>query len=118
VDGRRGEGFGRTGRARCANPKWIGGVMRHGWKGAFGIAATVDYLFAFAATTDAVRDAHFDALYDAYLVDDAVRDFMAEANPDALRETAARFQEALDRRLWRPRRNDAHDRLRQLMEPS
>ena len=51
--------------------------MRHGYKGAFEIAATVDYLFAFAATTDAVGDHHFDALYDAYLGDDAVRDFIA-----------------------------------------
>ncbi len=37
-------------RARAANPKWLAGVMRHGYKGAFEIAATVDYLFAFAAT--------------------------------------------------------------------
>jgi cobaltochelatase CobN len=48
-------------RGRAANPKWIEGVKRHGYKGAFEMAATVDYLFAFAATTGAVRDAHFDA---------------------------------------------------------
>ena len=57
-------------RGRAANPKWIAGVMRHGYKGAFEIAATVDYLFAFAATTGAVDDHHFDPLFDAYLADD------------------------------------------------
>ena len=65
--------------------------MRHGYKGAFEIAATVDYLFAFAATARVVDDHHFDALYDAYLADDRVRDFMAEANPAALREIAERL---------------------------
>ena len=74
-------------RGRAANPRWIAGVMRHGYKGAAEIAATVDYLFAFAATSRAVDDAHFDALYEAYLADDAVRGFMAEHNPAALAET-------------------------------
>ena len=64
-------------RARVVNPKWIAGVMRHGYKGAFELAATVDYLFAFAATARCVRDHHFDAVFDAYVSDDTVRDFMA-----------------------------------------
>ena len=86
--------------------------MRHGYKGAFEIAATVDYLFAFAATSRVVEDHHFDALYDAYLTDDEVRDFIERHNPAALQEIAERFQEAVDRGLWRPRANDVHDRLR------
>ena len=56
------EEIGRVVRGRVVNPKWIAGVMRHGYKGAFEIAATVDYLFAFAATTGAVRDHHFEAV--------------------------------------------------------
>jgi cobaltochelatase CobN len=79
--------------------------MRHGYKGAAEIAATVDYLFAFAATARAVDDAHFDALYDAYLGDAAVRDFIASHNPAALAEITARFEEAVARGLWHPRRN-------------
>ncbi|MSO80768.1 MAG: cobaltochelatase subunit CobN [Alphaproteobacteria bacterium] len=98
-------------RARAANPKWIAGVMRHGYKGAFEMAATVDYLFAFAATTGAVRDDQFDRVYAAYLEDDAVRDFIADSNPAALREMAQRFLEAIDRALWTPRANSARDRL-------
>ncbi|MGD9539027.1 MAG: cobaltochelatase subunit CobN [Alphaproteobacteria bacterium] len=106
----------RTVRARASNPKWIAGVMRHGYKGAFEIAATVDYLFAFAATTDAVKDHQFDALYDAYMADEAVRGFMASHNPDALAETARRFLEALRRGLWRPRSNAAYDLLTRLSQ--
>jgi cobaltochelatase CobN len=64
----------RVVRGRGANPKWIAGVMRHGYKGAFEIAATVDYLFGFAASTDAVGNHHFDQLFSAYLEDDDVRD--------------------------------------------
>ncbi|MEE4451150.1 cobaltochelatase subunit CobN [Novosphingobium resinovorum] len=99
--------IGRIVRGRVTNPKWIAGVMRHGYKGAFEIAASVDYLFAFAATTSAVKDHHFDAVHAAFIEDEAVRDFMAQANPAALRETAARLAEALERGLWKPRKNSA-----------
>jgi cobaltochelatase CobN len=108
------EEIGRIVRARAANPKWLAGVMRHGYKGACEIAATVDYLFAFAATARVVEDHHFDALYEAYLADDAVRGFIAEANPAALREIADRFQEALERGLWRPASNSVHRQLEDL----
>ncbi|WP_336968525.1 cobaltochelatase subunit CobN [Sphingobium aromaticiconvertens] len=99
--------IGRVVRARVTNPKWIAGVMRHGYKGAFEIAASVDYLFAFAATTHAVRDHHFDAVHAAFIEDEDVRAFMSEVNPAALRETAARLAEALERGLWKPKSNSA-----------
>jgi len=99
--------IGRVVRARVTNPKWIAGVMRHGYKGAFEIAASVDYLFAFAATTRAVQDHHFDAVHAAFIEDEAVRAFLADSNPAALRETAARLAEALERGLWKPKSNSA-----------
>ena len=108
------EEIARVVRARVVNPKWIAGVMRHGYKGAFEMAATVDYMFAFAATTGAVADHHFDAVYDAYLDDHHICDFIAENNPAALREIAERLIEAQDRGLWQPRSNVSYDRLVQL----
>ena len=99
------EELARIVRGRAANPRWIQGVMRHGYKGAAEIAATVDYLFAFAATARVVDDRHFALLYDAYLGDPAVREFMERHNPAALAETTARFREAIERGLWRPVRN-------------
>ncbi|MBC7583291.1 MAG: cobaltochelatase subunit CobN, partial [Tardiphaga sp.] len=104
----------RVVRGRAANPKWIAGVMRHGYKGAFEIAATVDYLFGFAASTDAVANHHFDQLFSAYLENDDARDSMQDANPAALRETAARFTEAIRRGMWTPRSNRAADLLAEL----
>ncbi|MCP3054883.1 cobaltochelatase subunit CobN [Aurantimonas marianensis] len=105
------EEIGRVVRARVVNPKWIAGIMRHGYKGAFEIAATVDYLFAFSATTGAVRDHHFDAVYQAFVADDDVRAFMLENNPNAYREMSDRLAEAIDRGLWSPRSNSARAHL-------
>jgi cobaltochelatase CobN len=108
------EEIGRVVRGRVVNPKWIEGIMRHGYKGAFEIAATVDYLFAFAATTGAVGNHHFEAVYQAFVVDQRVRDFMAEKNPAALREMRERLLEAIDRKLWIPRSNSARFDLESL----
>ncbi|UWQ22544.1 cobaltochelatase subunit CobN [Jannaschia sp. W003] len=105
------EEIGRVVRSRVVNPKWIAGVMRHGYKGAFEIAATVDYLFAFAATTGAVRDHHFDLVHAAVLEDEAVRGFIAEHNAPALADIEARLREAVERGLWRPRSNSVRVRL-------
>ena len=103
--------IGRVVRARVVNPKWIAGVKRHGYKGAFEIAATVDYLFAFAATTGAVKSHHFDLVYDAMIADDETRDFIDQVNPAALKDIAERLEEAIDRGLWQPRSNSARTRL-------
>src|SRR5207245_9750097 len=84
------EEIGRVVRGRAANPRWIAGVMRHGYKGAAEIAATVDYLFAFAATARAVDDSHFDVLYDAYLGDPAVHDFLGARHPAEPPDTRSR----------------------------
>jgi cobaltochelatase CobN len=108
------EEIGRVVRSRAVNPKWIAGVMRHGYKGAFEIAATVDYLFGFAAAAACVDDHHFDAVYAAYVLDDEVRGFMADVNPAALREMSAKLLEAMARGLWRPRSNSAHAVLSEL----
>jgi cobaltochelatase CobN len=105
------EEIARVVRARVVNPKWIEGVMRHGYKGAFEMAATVDYLFAFAATTDCVADHHFDLVFDAYLADEEVRAFIERHNPAALKEIAERLLEAQERDLWRSKSNAAHGRL-------
>ncbi|WP_137702681.1 cobaltochelatase subunit CobN [Marimonas lutisalis] len=107
----------RVVRYRVVNPKWIEGVRRHGYKGAFEIAATVDYLFAFAATTGTVKNHHFDMVEAAFLEDDETRQFIADHNAPALREIADRLQEAIDRGLWQPRSNSARARISQLTAP-
>lgn len=110
------EEIGRVVRARVVNPKWIEGVMRHGYKGAFEITATVDYMFAFAATTGAVRDHHFEAVYQAFILDERVRDFMADKNAPAQKELAERLIEAIDRGLWTPKSNSAKFTLSEMVD--
>lgn len=109
------EEIARVVRGRAANPKWIAGVKRHGYKGAFEIAATVDYLFAFAATTGLVRGHQFDALYDAYLADGDTRAFLEANNPAGAREIAERFREAIRRGLWHPKANSTTDLLDRML---
>ncbi|HHI70048.1 MAG TPA: cobaltochelatase subunit CobN, partial [Rhodobacteraceae bacterium] len=108
--------IGRVVRSRVVNPKWIEGVKRHGYKGAFEMAATVDYLFAFAATTGAVRGHHFDLVHAAFLEDNETRDFIAEHNAPALREIAQRLNEAIERGLWVPKSNSARVLLSELAQ--
>ncbi len=109
------EEISRVVRARVVNPKWIAGVMRHGYKGAFEMTATLDYMFAFAATTGAVKNHHFDLAYEAFIADDNVREFMAGSNPHALKEMAERFLEAMERGLWTAKSNSAKFELEGLL---
>ncbi len=106
--------IGRVIHSRVVNPKWIDGVKRHGYKGAFEMAATVDYLFAFAATTGAVKNHHFDLVHEAFLHDDDTRQFIADHNAPALREIAQRLIEAIERKLWTPKSNSARATLQEL----
>jgi cobaltochelatase CobN len=93
-------------RARAINSRFIAGQMRHGARGAAELAETVDRLFAFAQTTDAVSSTLFDLLYGAYVADAIVRDFLLRENPQAAAAVAARFDDARRRGFWHPRRND------------
>lgn len=112
------EEIGRTLHGRAVNPKWIKGVMRHGFKGAVEMAATVDYLFAFSATTNAVSNEHFEAIYNAYIEDDTVCQFLTENNPAALREMAHKLEQSITRKLWKPRSNSALFELEKLQKDS
>ncbi|WP_404400178.1 cobaltochelatase subunit CobN [Pelagibacterium halotolerans] len=95
-------------RARVVNPKWIAGVKRHGYRGAFEIIATVDYMFGFAATTGAVKSHHFDLAFEAYVEDEGTRAFLIANNRFGYDELIARFNEARERGLWSPRSNSAY----------
>jgi cobaltochelatase CobN len=99
------EEIARIVRGRAANPNWIEGMMRHGYRGAAEVTRSVEGLFAFAATLPARLDPQFDALYDATLGSDEVDGFLRRENPAAREAMAARFNEAIRRDLWRPRRN-------------
>ncbi len=90
----------RVFRARVVNPKWMAAMRRHGYKGAFEMAATVDYLFGYDATAGVVEDWMYEKLTSAYVFDATNREFLQKSNPWALRGMAERLLEAAERGLW------------------
>ncbi len=105
----------RVYRSRVVNPKWIAGVMRHGYKGAFEMAATVDYLFAYDATANCVEDFMYRGVAEAYLFEPSVQAFIQEKNPWALRDMAERLLEAHQRGLWQGVEEEMVEKLRSLV---
>ncbi len=90
----------RVFRARVVNPKWMEAMRRHGYKGAFEMAATVDYLFGYDATTNVIADWMYERLTAEYVLDEVNREFLQTSNPWALHGMAERLLEAVDRGLW------------------
>jgi cobaltochelatase CobN len=90
----------RVFRARVVNPKWLEAMRRHGYKGAFELAATVDYLFGYDATTGVVADWMYEKLTQTYVLDPENREFLERSNPWALHGIAERLLEAVDRGMW------------------
>jgi cobaltochelatase CobN len=103
----------RVFRARVVNPRWIAAMQRHGYKGAFELAATVDYLFGYDATAGVVEDWMYEKLTSSYVFDETNRAFMKKSNPWALRGIAERLLEAADRGLWESPSAEALEGLKQ-----
>lgn len=104
----------RVFRARVVNPRWIAAMQRHGYKGAFELAATVDYLFGFDATAGVVHDWMYDALTREYVLDETNQEFLRRSNPWALRGMIERLSEAADRGLWAEPDAELMDQMRQV----
>lgn len=94
------EELNRVIRSRVLNPKWIDAMQEHGYKGAFEMTATVDYLFAYDATTDLVADYQYEQVTDRLLLDPDNQAFMRDNNPHALEEMGERLLEAIQRGMW------------------
>lgn len=90
----------RVFRSRVVNPRWISAMRKHGYKGAFELAATVDYLFGFDATAGVVHDWMYEKLASEYVLDPTNREFLDKSNPWALHGIVERLQEAADRGMW------------------
>lgn len=99
--------------SRVLNPKWIQAMQRHGYKGAFEMAATVDYLFGYSATAGIVSDHHFEAVSQTLLIDEEV--FFKKNNPEALRESVSRMLEAAQRGLWSAPSSDILESLENIL---
>ena len=94
------EELNRVLRSRVLNPKWIEAMREHGYKGAFEMGATVDYLFAYDATTDLIADYQYHQVTDTLLFDEVNQQFLKDNNPHIMEEMAERLMEAAQRGLW------------------
>ncbi|HYJ71478.1 MAG TPA: cobaltochelatase subunit CobN [Actinomycetota bacterium] len=104
----------RVFRSRVVNPRWVQAMRRHGYKGAFELAATVDYLFGWDATTGVVADWMYERLTAVYVLDPETREFLERSNPWALRGITERLLEAVDRGLWEAPEDATLQALRQV----
>lgn len=102
----------RVFRARVVNPRWIEAMRGHGYKGAFEMSATVDYLFGYDATTGLMEDWMYETLTDTYVGDPVNREFFEKSNPWALRDISERLLEASERGLWEQPTEQALETLR------
>ena len=107
--------FDKVLRSRVLNPRWIEGMQQHGYKGGFEMAASLDYLFAYDASTGRVPDWSYGAISEQWLNDATVVAFLKRANPWALRDMAERLLEAHHRGLWEGAQKNQLERLRQLV---
>ena len=105
----------RVFRARVVNPRWINAMRRHGYKGAFEMAATVDYLFGYDATAHVMADWMYEQLSQTYVLDAENRKFMNESNPWALHGMAERLLEAAGRGMWAQPETATLDGLKQVL---
>ena len=105
-------------RSRMLNPRWIEGMQRHGYKGAFEMGASLDYLFAYDAATDCVPDWCYGAICDQWLSNSKTVEFLSQRNPWILRDMSERLLEAFNRGLWEGASEDQLSRLKQLVVTS
>ncbi|WP_067483572.1 cobaltochelatase subunit CobN [Actinomadura hibisca] len=104
----------RVFRARVINPRWLAAMRRHGYKGAFELAATVDYLFGYDATAGVVADWMYEKLATTYALDPENQEFFEQSNPWALHGITERLLEAADRGMWEHPEQATLDALKQL----
>ena len=104
----------RVFRSRVVNPKWIDSMKRHGYKGAFELAATVDYMFGYDATAQVIEDWMYENVTESYVFDPDTRRFFQESNPWALKGVVERLLEAIERGMWEEPPPEMREKLQQL----
>ncbi len=104
----------RVFRTRVVNPKWIDSMKRHGYKGAFELSATVDYMFGYDATAQVIEDWMYENVTESYVLDPETQQFFQQSNPWALRDIVERLLEAIERGMWENPPPDMKEKLQQM----
>ena len=104
----------RVFRSRVVNPKWIDSMKRHGYKGAFELAATVDYMFGYDATAQVIEDWMYEDVTESYVMDPETQRFFQQSNPWALKGIVERLLEAIERGMWENPSPEMREKLQQM----
>lgn len=104
----------RVFRSRVVNPKWMQSMQRHGYKGAFELAATVDYMFGYDATAQVIEDWMYEDVTEEYVLNPEMQEFFRQSNPWALRGIVERLLEAIQRGMWEDPPPEMLEQLRQM----
>ena len=104
----------RVFRSRVVNPKWMESMKRHGYKGAFELAATVDYMFGYDATAQVIEDWMYENVTEEYILNEDMQQFFRQSNPWAMRGIIERLLEAIQRGMWENPPPEILDKLREL----
>ena len=104
----------RVFRSRVVNPKWIDSMKRHGYKGAFELAATVDYMFGYDATAQVIEDWMYEDVTESYVLDPETQQFFQQSNPWALKGIVERLLEAIERGMWENPSPEIREKLQQM----
>jgi cobaltochelatase CobN len=104
----------RVFRTRVVNPKWIDSMKRHGYKGAFELSATVDYMFGYDATAQVIEDWMYENVTESYVLDPEIQEFFQQSNPWALRDIVERLLEAIERGMWENPPPDMKEKLQKM----
>ena len=89
-------------RTRALNPKWYEALLKHGFEGVREIEAHVSNTLGWSATTGEVQPWVYQKLAETYVLDEEMRERIAQLNPTASVKIANRLMEAKERRYWSP----------------
>ena len=89
-------------RSKVLNPKWVEGLKQHGFKGAEEISNLAEYVFAWDATSDIIDPWMYQSMAERFLFDEENSEWLRDANPYAMYETASWLLEAIGRGMWEP----------------
>jgi magnesium chelatase subunit H len=109
-DQTRGDGVVRTlaeqvaleTRTRTLNPKWYEGMLNHGYEGVRQIETHVTNTMGWSATTGQVAPWVYRQITQTFMLDNNMRNRLAELNPTASAKVANRLLEACERKYWTP----------------
>ena len=89
-------------RSRSLNPKFYEALLSHGSEGVRQIEAHVTNTLGWSATTGQVDPWVYQRISETFVLDEAMRNRLAELNPTASSRMANRLLEASDRAYWQP----------------